>query len=170
MRHRIMHTNWAINEIIIPIFGPTLINSAGAAVDVKDLCEKDHILPDYQNRFIPTLADFADAIDEGEIEHYKSRISRFHQRHVCDAQVSGLLLSPLSHTGTIKSLLFTHNSWFINAVLPRIFNTPAQIDDFDLRPSTVFSAMRFHSWMDNGRDFPPSARHFTKQTIRSSSS
>lgn len=169
MRHRILHTNWAINEIIIPIFGATLINSAGTAVDVKDLCEKDHILPDYRNRFIPTIADFADAIKLDDSVALKNRISRFHKQHAIQPAISKLMLSPLAHTGSIKSLLFTHNSWFINHIVPQIFDTEPTIENFDLTPSLAFSAMQFYSWMDNGKGFPPSAVHFSNQTIRSTS-
>ena len=61
-RHRILHTLWGVNHVIVPIFGHTLINSDGKAINVKDLCEKDHLLVDYNKRFIPTLSDFTDVI------------------------------------------------------------------------------------------------------------
>ncbi len=33
---------------------------------------------------------------------------------------SDLLLSPLQITGKLQSLLLTHNSWFLNAICPKI--------------------------------------------------
>ena len=62
-RHRILHTLWGVNSVVVPIYGHSLLNSAGKSVDLKDLCERDHLLVDYQQRFIPTLADFVRAID-----------------------------------------------------------------------------------------------------------
>ncbi|NBD31917.1 MAG: hypothetical protein GVY17_02810 [Cyanobacteria bacterium] len=62
-RHRILHTHWGINQIVIPIFGQTLINSDGKAVDVKDMCERDHLLADYDNQFIPTLSELKNSFD-----------------------------------------------------------------------------------------------------------
>jgi len=52
------------HQVIIPIFGHTLTNSDQKKINVKDLCERDHILPDYRNRFIPTLGDFVRSMDE----------------------------------------------------------------------------------------------------------
>jgi hypothetical protein len=62
-RHRILHTQWGINHVIVRIFGHTLVNSYGEAVDIKDLCERDHLLIDYHNKFISTLSAFVEAID-----------------------------------------------------------------------------------------------------------
>lgn len=80
-RHRILHTMWGINNIVVPIFGHTIVNSSGKKVNVKDLCEQDHVLPDYRNKFIPTLSDFVEAIDEKEIDifEWKNKIERFHK-------------------------------------------------------------------------------------------
>ncbi|MEM7257362.1 MAG: hypothetical protein AAF404_08235, partial [Pseudomonadota bacterium] len=35
-RHRILHNHWAIQHVVIPIFGVSLINSSGKLVDIKD--------------------------------------------------------------------------------------------------------------------------------------
>ena len=66
-RHRILHTLWGVNSVVVPIYGHSLLNSAGKSVDLKDLCERDHLLVDYQQRFIPTLADFVRAIDPARL-------------------------------------------------------------------------------------------------------
>lgn len=159
-RHRILHTMWGINRIVIPIFGSVIINSDGKSIDVKDLCEQDHILPDYRNKFIPTISDFIEAIDMESLdcEDWKSQIEVFHKKHVKSNDVEELLLSPLSYTGRMASLLLTHNSWFLNIILPKIFNTKPVIDEINIAPSMIFKNMKFELWMDNGAAFSPSSK------------
>jgi len=158
-RHRILHTLWGVRRVVMPLFGHSLTNSDGKAVNVKDLCEKDHILPDYRNRFIPTLGDFCAAIDEERLPaNYKTKINDLHALYTSDRQVSELLLSPLALTGQFKSLLITHNSWFISEILPKILPAvPVRLQSFSIAPGDLFSAMRFEPWMDNGAGLPPSA-------------
>lgn len=154
-RHRILHTMWGIKRVVIPIFGHTLTNSDGKSINVKDLCERDHILPDYRNRFIPTLMDFVHAINENELPRdYAEKIQTLHQQYAQQKEVAELLLSPLAQTGKMSSLLLTHNSWFLNSILPKIFNVNVLLKNFDLSPSIFFEAMNFELWMDNGADFP----------------
>jgi len=155
-RHRILHTMWGIKRVMVPIFGHAFKNSDGKTVNVKDLCEQDHVLPDYRNRFIPTLDDFVQAMDSSPDD--LTRIGRFFDAYREDQPLSELLLSPLSHTGQIKSLLITHNSWFINEIVPRIFNRPVQLMEFSIAPSELFERMNFEMWMDNGFEYPKSAR------------
>jgi hypothetical protein len=158
-RHRVLHTLWGINYVVIPRFGTTLTNSDGRQVDIKDLCERDHLLIDYQKRFIPTLADFVNAMVTPAIPDLAARIEAFHARYQFPPQISELMLSPLAITGTLNALLLTHNSWFVNHILPTVF--PSQqpvLADFDLSPALFFNAMRFEPWMDNGLTYPPSAQ------------
>ncbi len=157
-RHRILHTLWGVNNIIVPIFGHTLVNSEGRAINVKDMCERDHLLVDYNKRFIPTLGDFVEAIDELTIPHFAARIEHFHSVYIDNDKISALLLSPLAETGRLKSLLLTHNSWFLNSILPKIFTIKPIISDIDLSPADFFNKMRFEYWMDNGMDYPSSAK------------
>ncbi|MEM7799638.1 MAG: hypothetical protein AAF633_10645 [Chloroflexota bacterium] len=157
-RHRLLHTLWGVRRVVIPIFGPTITNSEGKPVPVKEICEKDHILPDYQNRFIPTLSDFVQALDFGDDHSWKTQLETFHGKHVSNARLSRLLLSPLSLTGRLESLLITHNSWFLNEIAPQVLNTPPQLTEIDLTPAYLFEHMHFKLWMDNGTALPPSAR------------
>lgn len=160
-RHRFLHNMWGIRKIVIPIFGHTIINSRGKKINVKDLCERDHILPDFRNRFIPTLHDFSRAIDEDKLPmDYKKRVGEMHQIYKDFPTISQLLMSPLSQTGHFKALLFTHNSWFINEILPQIYpDCQPQLRDFALSPSDLFTAMNFELWMDNGMAYPRSAQY-----------
>ena len=164
-RHRILHTMWGINNIVVPVFGHTIVNSSGKKVNVKDLCEQDHILPDYRNKFIPTLSDFVEAIDEKEIDlvDWKNKIESFHKKYATNKPVEQLLISPLSHTGKLVSLLITHNSWFLNFILPKIFQTSIIIDDIELSPSIMFNNMNFELWMDNGNAIPQSAKKINQK-------
>ncbi len=164
-RHRILHTHWGINNIIIPIFGHTLINSDGKPVDVKDMCERDHLLADYANQFIPTLGDFISAIEIVDISGFEKKVETFHLGFTQNSAISQLMLSPLAITGQLKSLLLTHNSWFINKIVPAIFGIKPLITDFSIDPSFFFNAMRIESWMDNGLTYPASAQKLRKLKI-----
>lgn len=169
LRHRILHTMWGVNYVVVPIFGEFLVNSEGHKVDIKDMCERDHLLADFSNKFIPTLSDFVDAIDEDKLQHYlpdyKQKLEQFHQRYIHDQHMSELMLSPLSHSGKVKSLLITHNSWFVNEILPKIFHCKPIIDDFLIRPDDLFNSIKFEMWMDNGIAIPESARMLQKRLI-----
>lgn len=169
LRHRFLHTMWGVNHVVVPIFGHTIVNSDGGHVDVKDICERDHLLADYGNKFIPSLADFVDAIDDDllskTLPDFKKKLEAFHQKYIDNQQVSELMLSPLSNTGKVKSLLLTHNSWFLNDILPKIFNCKPVIDDFLITPADFFNAMKFELWMDNGLAYPESARMLQKRLL-----
>lgn len=183
-RHRIMHTLWGIQSIVVPIFGHTLVNSAGKSIDIKDLCERDHLLVDYHQRFIPTLADFVGAIDTTLLPaDFAKQIDQIHRQYIHDDRLRHIMLSPLALTGKVHSLLITHNSWFIYDILPLIqrtqtktennnpnlysvaFNTnklnhipfDIPLSDMSLSPASFFNAMRFELWMDNGMAVPQSA-------------
>lgn len=113
-RHRVLHTLWGINSVVVPIFGHSLVTSTGKSVDVKDLCERDHLLVDYQQRFIPTLHDFVNAIDVKQLpQNFEQHLEQLHLNYVKDKTLSQMMLSPLAQTGKLHSLLLTHNSWFI---------------------------------------------------------
>lgn len=156
-RHRILHTFWGVQEVIIPVFGHYFNNSAGKSIEVKDLCEKDHLLVDFHHRFIPTLGDFVAAMQDIPTDGLAKRLEKFHADVIDDPKLSATLLSPLSITGQLKSLLITHNSWFINTILPLIGKSDAKFIDFDITPAMFFNPMRFELWMDNGMMVPPSA-------------
>lgn len=156
-RHRILHTHWGINRVIIPMFGDTFVNASGKTVVVKDLCEADHVLPDYRNKFIPTLGDFVDCIEADEIPDWKKKIELIHQQYKGSKEIEDLLMSPLVLTGRLKSLLLTHNSWFFNLVLRKIYKQDILLREYEISIHEVFNAMRIELWMDNGSDYPNSA-------------
>jgi len=164
-RHRILHTLWAVRRIIIPIFGATLINSDGKVVNIKDLCERDHILPDYANRFIPTLNDFVGTMNADAVLDWRGKIERLHQQYADNKDVAELLLSPLSQTGKLESLLLTHNSWFLTEIMPKVLNRPPLLTNFDLSPADFFNHMAFDLWMDNGASLPPSAQRLAERQV-----
>ena len=61
-------------------------------------------------------------------------------------------------TGELKSLVLTHNSWFLRDVLPRVLpGHEASIEEFEISATDVFAGMRLEPWMDNGMEIPPSA-------------
>lgn len=163
-RHRILHNLWGVRRIIIPIFGSVIINSDQKQVNVKDLCEQDHILPDFSNKFIPTLGDFVDSMDELTAEE-ENRINSVHQDYSFLPAELELLLSPLHLTGQLKSLLITHNSWFVNSILRKVFARDVLLQDFPLSPQLLFEKMRFQAWMDNGRAGYPRSVNSTKQML-----
>lgn len=156
---------WAVKELIVPIFGHTIINSDNKEVDVKDMCERDHLLVDFGSKFIPTLSDFVNAIDIDTSKEIEQNIERLHQTLKYDSEVSNLLLSPLAVTGKLKSLLVTHNSWFVNQILPKIFNVNPAFRNFEISPQHLFQSMNFEAWMDNGLCIAPSAQKLNQLKI-----
>lgn len=57
-RHRALtHNAWFVGSILEKIFGPTITNSNGRKVSVRDIGER-HVLEDYGMKFIPTAQDF----------------------------------------------------------------------------------------------------------------
>ncbi|AWW00797.1 DUF6915 family protein [Arcticibacterium luteifluviistationis] len=161
-RHRILHNLWGIRRVINPIFGETIVNSSGRTINIKDLCEQDHILPDYGNKFIPTLHDFSQELASNL---NTDLLDDFILTYENDDEVKELLLSPLAITGNKKSLFFTHNSWFINEIIPKIFPRKARITDFEISPSYFFESMNFTLWMDNGNSIPQSARKIQNMIV-----
>lgn len=164
-RHRIFHTHWGINRVIEPIVGETIVNSEGKVVVIKDLCESDHILPDYKNKFIPTLSDFVDCIDDDLIKNWEKKIESIHKKYAGNNKIEDLLLSPLVNTGRMKSLLLTHNSWFIHRIVKMIYPIEIELTNFELGIQEVFNNMRFELWMDNGTEHPESAKNIIKNKI-----
>lgn len=165
-RHRILHTFWGVQEVIIPIFGHSFVNSAGKTIETKDLCEKDHLLVDFHHRFIPTLGDFVMAMDDIPTAGLAKRLEKFHADVIDNPQISATMLSPLSVTGQLKSLLITHNSWFVNTILPMMGMTKARFMEFDISPDMIFNPMRFEMWMDNGAFYPPSAKKLQEMKVK----
>lgn len=157
-RHRVLHNLWGIRRVIIPIFGHTILNSDNKKINVKDLCEQDHVLPDYNNKFIPTIGDFIDQIEPlTKEENY--RLNDIHSRYRFTNEALNLLLSPLKISGEKKALLITHNSWFVNDVLPRIYKREQNLESFPIPSKTLFEKMNFAVWMDNGiKDVPNSCK------------
>ena len=158
-RHRFLHTLWGVRRVALPQVGPVLRVSDGVVVKTKDVLEFDHVLADYRGRFIPTLSDFLAALDtdaRAEWAHSKARFEEIQGpfRHV-DAAMR-LLLSPFSVTGSVAALMFTHNTWFLNEVLPRVVHDAPRGMLPGIAPSELFEGMRFRPWMDNGAATPPS--------------
>lgn len=159
-RHRFLtHTMFFVKNAMIPIFGATIPIPGGKSVNTKDMLESDHILADYGNKFIPTLSDFSDAIEDSSSDHqlindFQSDNSKFFERNT---DIRDVMLAPLTLTGKLKSLYATHNSWFIGAILPKIYpNVKLELRNYNIPPSTFFNRMEYKKWMQNGQDTPPS--------------
>jgi len=159
-RHRILHNHWGIRRVIIPIFGPK-IQLENKTINIKDMLEEDHLLPDFRNKFIPTLADFVEAIDDDpKLNHQIDQCFKLYQDQT---DIAELLLSPLHITGKTKSLLLTHNSWFIQSILPKIFkHIKHSLIEHSIPSNEIFKRMKFRNWMDNGATYPPSADRVPK--------
>ena len=158
-KHRLLtHHLWFIRNVMVPIFGARITNSDGRSVDVKDLLESDHVLADYRQKFIPTLSDFFASVSDDENDHLI--IEKFYKENreiESIPLIQNLLLSPLWNTGKVKSLLLTHNSWFIGEILPRLFpKLKLNIKNFSISPDLLFSRTKYEKWMTNGEDFTPS--------------
>lgn len=61
-RHRVLtHNSWFVGFILEKVFGTTITNSAGRVVSVRDVGEQ-HVLEDFNNRFIPTPQDYIEGM------------------------------------------------------------------------------------------------------------
>lgn len=164
--HRLFfHTMWGVKNVMVRIFGHTFTNSDNKVINVKDCCENDHILPDYRNRFIPTLSDFIDCIDDEDND--LAKIQEFWKQNeeiFKNPEIKQLMMSPLPNTGKIKSLLITHNSWFIGEILPRCFpEINLKFVNYSITPKDLFNRMEFKDWMQNGKEVPPSFQKINKK-------
>ena len=165
-RHRVLHTHWGIRHVVVPVFGESITNSSGDEVIVNDLCERDHLLEDFNKKFIPTLGDFVDAIPDQQATGLQARVESIHANLTSEnPELSSLLLSPLATTGKLKSLLITHNSWFLNSILPQLSQRSQILNDITISPSDLFNPMQFHGWMDNGLMYPPSAQSLQSKMV-----
>jgi hypothetical protein len=159
-KHRFLtHSMFFIKEAMIPIFGNTINIKDGKPVNMKDMLEQDHVVADYGGKFIPTLTDFIDEIedhpdDESTIKDFQSDNSSFFREHT---DVYRTMMAPLYITGKIKGLFATHNSWFVGIVLPRIYpNIKIELKNYNINCAFFFNRMNYTGWMQNGKGSPPS--------------
>lgn len=62
-RHRALtHTSWFLSTILERVFGTHFKNSDGRTIATRDIGEQ-HVLEDFQGRFIPTAQDFLQVMD-----------------------------------------------------------------------------------------------------------
>lgn len=159
-RHRAMsHQMLWVRRVMIPIFGATYKNADRKIIDIKDCMESDHIVVDFNRRFLPNLKDYVDLIDDGpgDEEMFKEFHAANHLFYQKYPEVKEFLMAPLGITGKVKSLLVTCNSWMINEILPRVYkNIDIQIRDFNITPKTLFDRMNYAPWINNGHGSPPS--------------
>jgi hypothetical protein len=153
--HRIyFHHVAGIKRIMIPIFGSDYTNSQGRRINLKDCLESDHVLNDFKNAYLPTIEDYISLVSDNEndkelIKEFDKANSSFYLKY---PQVRELMLYPFTSTGAVKSLLMTHNSWFVTEILPRIFKEiKIEIKDYNISPAVLFNRMSWVDWVDNGR-------------------
>lgn len=159
-RHRFLtHTMFFVKEAMIPIFGTSILVKKGKPVNMKDMLEQDHIVADYGGKFIPTLTDFVDEIedhtdDESIIGDFQRDNAAFFQEHT---DVYRTMMAPLHLTGKIKGLFATHNSWFVGVILARIYpHIKMELKNYNINCAFFFNRMNYKGWMQNGKGVPPS--------------
>jgi len=166
-KHRFLtHSMFFVKEAMIPIFGDSIhIEGLSKPVNMKDMIEQDHIVADYAGRFIPTLTDFTDEIedhvdDESLIKDFQSDNAVFFQEHTA---VHRTMMAPLHLTGKIKGLFATHNSWFVGIILPLIYpHVKMEIKNYNINCAYFFNRMSYKGWMQNGKCVPPSYERLEK--------
>ncbi len=165
-KHRMLtHTMFFVKEAMIPIFGSSIHIKGGKPVNTKDMLEQDHIVADYGGKFIPTLTDFVDEIedhsdDEQIIKDFQSDNAKFFQEHT---NVHRTMMTPLYCTGKMKGLFATHNSWFVGIILPRIYpHIKIELKNYNINCAYFFNRMNYRKWMQNGHDVPPSFKQIEK--------
>jgi hypothetical protein len=165
-RHRFLtHTMFFVKEAMIPIFGSSIHIKGGKPVNTKDMLEQDHIVADYGGKFIPTLTDFVDEIedhsdDEQIIKDFQNDNAKFFQEYT---NVHRTMMTPLYCTGKMKGLFATHNSWFVGIILPRIYpHIKIELKNYNINCAYFFNRMNYRKWMQNGHDVPPSFKQIEK--------
>lgn len=158
--HRfIFHHIFGIKRFVIPIFGHSYTCENGKVINIKDDLE-NHLYEDNRFKFVASLDDYVSLIKEDEKDEeifasfYKENVDLFSRK-----EVKNLMFAPLYNTNKIKSLWLTHNSWFLNEVLIKIFKEK-NFKEFKcekMAPSIVFNRMIHEEWINNGKSgFPPS--------------
>lgn len=177
--HRCLtHHLWFAKNVMIPVFGGHFKNSDNRDVDVKDLCELDHILPDFQNKFVPSLSDYFELLEPNDDDIIK--INKFQNGYgewLIDCfgedfaeEIIALMMQPFHNTGMYVSLYLTHNSWFVNTILPKVFKRIGVYHwdchhngvDVIIKPSDFLNRMKYDSWIQNGQTYPKSHEKIKK--------
>lgn len=57
-QHRVFFHHSYMPYIAHKIFGYSIKNKYDQDISIKDIIEQSHILPDFKNKFIPTLSDY----------------------------------------------------------------------------------------------------------------
>lgn len=147
-----------VKRVMVPVWGHTIHLTGGGTANLKDTLEQDHLLADFSDRYIPTVADYMslvadDPTDADLIGQFDRENAAFYAAY---PQVRELMLYPLEGDGTVKSLLLTHNSWFVQRILPRVFPAiKVEIRDFTISPARLANRIAFTDWVNNGRGAPP---------------
>lgn len=80
-RHRALtHNSWFISTVIERVFGTMLTTSEGRKVSTRQIAE-EHVLEDFQNKFIPAAADYLSLIEFEEwMNNGKAGVPNSHKK------------------------------------------------------------------------------------------
>lgn len=143
-RHRILHTFWGVQEVILRSLGIIFRTVQAKALKSKTSVKKTiSSSTSITALFQRSLTLSAPHTGYSGPRKQPKRLEQFHADVIDDYKLSATLLSPLAVTGQLKSLLITHNSWFINSILPMMGKADAKFIEFDITPAMFFNPMRF---------------------------
>lgn len=163
-RQRLLsHHLWYVKRAAIPIFGHSYqLKGINKIYNTKDDMESSHIVADFHGKFLPSLSDYFDLVEDSPDDEQRFKDFREDNKGLFAEypNLEELFLSPLYATGWVKSLWMTHNSWFLGTILPLIpeyGKIAREIRSYrENSPTILFNRMRYEDWVQNGNGCPPS--------------
>lgn len=182
-RHRTLtHHSWFIGQILPKIFTETRKLSSRKIISIRDIGEQ-HCLEDFGMRYIPTAEDYLKELNIiitdlnlDIIDHASKSVELFGGNIVDYIEIHKLLDNPKMCLNDNRSIILTHNTWFLEVILPKIFTDIMLNSDNNLIsvrkiaqehiknnlnlnyiPSAQhwIENVEFMGWMDNGRSGYP---------------
>lgn len=104
-----------VKKVVIPIFGHSYkLQGSTKLYNTKDDMEESHIVADFHGKFLPSLSDYFDLVEDRPDDEQRFKDFRSDNKELLQEypNLEELLLFPLYSTGWVKSLWMTHNSWF----------------------------------------------------------
>ncbi len=148
-RHRLLtHHLWFVRRVVVPLFGHTYTAVNGSKVNIKDVCEQDHILADFRYKKLPRLKDYVDLIEPSEenLNLADKIIDSFSNQ---DDETLNFFLSPAVITGNKLGVFVSYNPWMIDLFV-RIYSRNPVTSVTPINYDAIFNNMKKADWINNG--------------------
>jgi hypothetical protein len=149
-RHRLLsHHLWFVRRVVVPLFGHTYTAVNGSKVNIKDVCEQDHILADFRYKKLPRLKDYVDLIESNdETEQAANKLIDIFSDND-DFVAWEFFTSPVLITGNRKAIFISCNPWMAT-LFTKIYKKPLPDKYFSVDYDLIFNNMKKADWINNG--------------------